>query len=73
MVVSDTSPLVSLARIDMLELLRELYGEIVIREAVFREVVEDGAGEPGAREVKGVGWIEARRVENADLVRALGQ
>lgn len=37
-VVVNSTPLIALCKIDRIELLRELYGEITIPEAVFREV-----------------------------------
>ena len=43
MVVSDTSPLNYLAQIGLLELLPALYGEVVIPEAVARELGHSGA------------------------------
>ena len=36
-VVSDTTPLISLMKISKLSLLRDLFGEILIPEAVFLE------------------------------------
>jgi len=72
-VVSDASPLINLARIGELGLLRQLYGEILIPEAVWREVVVEGAGQPGADEVGKASWIRAREVTNEHLVRALRQ
>jgi predicted nucleic acid-binding protein len=51
-VVSDASALIDLARIGELDLLRRLYGELLIPEAVWREVVIEGAGQPGAEEVR---------------------
>lgn len=58
-VVSNASALINLARIGKLDLLRELYGQIVIPQAVWQEVViegpalsvVEGAGQPGAHEV----------------------
>jgi hypothetical protein len=47
-VVSNTSPLINLAWIGQLELLHTLYGEIHIPEAVWHEIVIQGAGQPGA-------------------------
>ena len=38
-VVSNASPLINLARIGNLDLLQRLYGEILVPEAVWREVV----------------------------------
>jgi predicted nucleic acid-binding protein len=72
-VVSDASALINLARIGELDLLRQLYGELWIPEAVWREVVIEGAGQPGAEEVKAVSWIETHDVANEHLVRALRQ
>ena len=45
-VVSNASPLIGLARIAKLDLLRQIYGELVISEAVWHEVVVRGAGQP---------------------------
>ena len=44
-IVSNSSPLVSLARIGRLDLLSQLYGELTIPEAVWQEVVVEGAGQ----------------------------
>ncbi len=41
-VVADSTPLIALARIDQLNLLKELFGAVLIPEAVFREVVTRG-------------------------------
>lgn len=72
-IVSNSSPLINLARIGKLGLLRELYGELIIPEAVWHEVVVEGSGQPGADEVKGADWIKAQVVTNRDLKRALHQ
>jgi len=51
-VVSDASVLIGLSSIGMLWLLRERFsGAILVLEAVWREVVDEGAERPGAREV----------------------
>jgi len=72
-VVSNASPLINLARIGKLDLLRQLYGELFIPEAVWQEVVTDGVGQPGAAEVKTATWIKVQSVTNTLLVRALRQ
>lgn len=41
-VVSDSTVLIGLAKIGKIDLLRELFREIYVPEAVFREVTEDG-------------------------------
>lgn len=72
-VVSNASALINLARIGKLDLLRELYGQIVIPQAVWQEVVVEGAGQPGAHEVKSATWIKTQAASNRELVRALQQ
>jgi len=72
-VVSDASVLINLARIGELDLLRQLYGAVLIPKAVWREVVVEGAGQPGAGQVEAASWIETHSVVNAPLVRALQQ
>ena len=54
-VVSDTSPVLSLALIGRLDLLRELYGSIVIPAAVWQEIMATDQG--GAQEVSQAEWI----------------
>jgi len=73
MIVSDASPLINLARIGKLALLRDLYGEIHIPKAVWQEAVEKGEGQAGADEIKAAPWIKSHTVKNAELVRALRQ
>ncbi len=71
--VSNASPLISLARIGKLDLLRHLYGELTIPSAVWQEVVIEGVGQPGASDVEAAAWIKRRAVTNRELVRALQQ
>ncbi len=73
MIVSDSSPLVSLSHIDMLMLINQMYGNVIIPQAVWDEVVVNGAGEPGAKEVESADWIHCKRVKNKNLVKALQQ
>ena len=70
-VVSNASPLIGLARIGELELLQQLYGELVIPEAVAHEVVVEGAGLPAADQVRKAAWIKTQTISNSQLVRVL--
>lgn len=58
LVVSDTSPIINLARIGHLHLLPELFTEIVIPTAVFDEIAGEGNNEPGSDEVKTASWVK---------------
>ena len=72
-IVSNASPLINLARIDQLDLLQQLYGEVTVPEAVWREVVLEGAGQPGAKELETASWICVESVTNRELAQALQQ
>ena len=70
-VVSNSSPLISLARIGKLELLAALFGEIAIPPEVHREVTVTGQALPGASEIKRADWIRVTPLPlapDADLV-----
>ena len=41
-VVSDSGPLIALAKVEKLHVLRELFGKVLIPRAVWMEVVERG-------------------------------
>jgi predicted nucleic acid-binding protein len=70
-VVSNSSPLIALAKIGKLYILRELFGEIVIPKAVWNEVVVKGKGKPGAEEVEKAEWIQVREVRDRLSVEVL--
>jgi hypothetical protein len=72
-IVSNASSLINLARIGKLDLLRQIYGELVIPEAVWREVVIEGEGQSGADEIKTATWVKTQPVTNRQLVQALRQ
>ena len=56
-VVSNSSPLITLARIGRLELLHDLYQTIAITPEVYQEIVVAGAGLTGAAEVATSRWV----------------
>jgi predicted nucleic acid-binding protein len=70
-VVADSSCLIGLARIDRLSILKDLFAEITIPGAVYREVVEQGQGRPGAEAVKAAAWIRRQEVQDQLAVRTL--
>lgn len=73
MVVSNSSALINLSRIGKLTLLRDLYIEVHIPEAVWQEAVVNGEGQVGSDEIKTAPWIRTERVKNLGLVKALRQ
>lgn len=73
LVISDASPLIGLCQIKRLHLLKDLWLEITIPEAVYREVVISGSAKPGSKTVKEAcqDWIHVSSVKNTLEVEAL--
>jgi predicted nucleic acid-binding protein len=71
MVVSNTSPLMNLAIIGRLDLLRHFYETIHVPDAVWDELVKQGAGKPGSEAIAAISWIQTHAVQNQPLVAAL--
>lgn len=70
-IVSDASPLIALGRIGKLDLLREIFGSLILPDSVWREVVEAGTQKLGADAVGSAPWISRQSVHDQDLVNLL--
>lgn len=70
-VVSNSSPLISLAAVQQLELLKQLFEEIIIPTAVYDEVVVQGQNKPGANDVERAEWIISKAVRNRKDLESL--
>jgi predicted nucleic acid-binding protein len=69
--VCNSSPLIHLARIGELEILRDLFEEVLVPEAVYRECVIDGGERDDASKIKTASWIRIIRIKNIELKKAL--
>ncbi len=71
-VVSDTTPLIGLSSIGRLELLRELFDDVYIPQAVFDETVTSGREEGKAKHaVADANWIYVVEVKDRLAVNIL--
>ena len=70
-VISDTSPISNLATIGQIDLLRQIYGEVIIPEMVYQEIINGGVTEPATLAVQSLEWIKTGSVNNLNLVRNL--
>lgn len=70
-VVSDTTAITHLAKIDALNLLQKLYIEILIPEAVSSELVQVKRTQPGALQVLNSNWIKVVKIKNQKVVHKL--
>lgn len=66
-IVAGSGPLISLAILGHLDLLRQLYQQVVIPTAVWHEVTVKGKGLPGADSVSQLTWLEIRKPESQVL------
>ena len=72
-VVSDSTLLIGLAKIEKLDLLKEVFHKIYVPEEVFREVTERGLNKPGAQFVRKTAWIKAKPIEDRTQVNWINQ
>lgn len=73
-VVVNTTPIIALALIGQLDLLRHLYGGVIIPPAVKAEVLAGGPGSIGVAELQGANWIRTVPMQDprrADLLSDL--
>lgn len=63
-VVSNATCLIGLSKIGFLYLLKEMFGEVYISEAVYKETVVQGEGKLGADEIKNANWIKTKQIKN---------
>ncbi|MGE5301889.1 MAG: hypothetical protein ACM3TN_01090 [Alphaproteobacteria bacterium] len=72
-VVSDSGPLLSFARAGRLDILHQVFGEIVIPDAVFEEITIHGKGKPGATEIEAGSWISCCSVRDKTIPSRLSR
>lgn len=70
-VVSNTSPLTSLAAIGQFELLRRLFSEVHIAHGVWTELNKGGKRHSGCREVDNAAWVLRHKARQAALTATL--
>lgn len=70
-VVSDTTPLISLLKINRLDLLEKLFGKVLIPQAVFNELTVDERFQLEADQIKQKQYIVVRSVNNAESTNIL--
>ncbi len=70
-IISDAGPILSFARAHRLDLLQAVVGDLTIPEAVYDEIVVQGAGKPGAQDVQHASWITRDRLQDRSLIDLL--
>lgn len=63
-VICDSTTLIGLAKVGKVDILEKLFSEVYIPEAVYDEVVVEGKGKPGAKEIENADWIHCKKVQD---------
>jgi predicted nucleic acid-binding protein len=74
MVIVDSSTLIHLSAIGRFALLKDLYGQLTVTPAVWREVVDQGGDRTGVADLEAArqhGWLEVRTPANQPLLHSL--
>lgn len=73
LVVSNTSPILNLAIVNQLGLLRQQFSGILVPNAVLDElkVSEERPGSQAIREATSLGWIQTRTVSSEPIAQLL--
>lgn len=74
-VMCNTSPIIGLVSINRLALLWQLFDEVILPEAVYKELCADSVRHQAeiqeVRECVSSGWLKVYQIKNADMVKAL--
>lgn len=70
-VVSDTTPLISLLKIDHLDLFEKLFGQVLIPKAVFDELTVDERYKLEADQIRRKEFIIVKAVQNSESANLL--
>lgn len=72
-VVSDTTPIISLIKVGKISLLKELFTEVIIPEAVYRELITNTSFIEEAEIVKTSDFLKVVKVQNVQSLKLLQQ
>lgn len=67
-IISDTTPIISLLKAGRLELLQQMFTEVLVPEAVYGELISNKIFEEEAEQIKHASFIKMNRVANQQSV-----
>ena len=70
-VISDTTPLISLLKINRIDLLEKLFGDVLIPQAVFEELTIDERFQLEADQIRQKKFIVVKPVNNPESANIL--
>lgn len=70
-VIANSTPLIALAKINGLDILKRVYSQVEIPKAVYEEVAISGKGKRGSVEITKAEWIKVKEVRDEKLKKFL--
>ncbi len=70
-VISNSSPIIHLAKIGRLELLESFFGVVTIPSAVYDECVTQGGGREEVKDIENASWLRVEKASDQNLVTLL--
>ena len=70
-IVSDTTPLMTLLKCNQLDLLKRMYGTVLIPSAVYSELTDNPLYEEEAEIIRNCNFLEVREISDKARVRML--
>ena len=71
LIVSDATPIISFVKMNKLDILGKIFGEVVLPYAVYNEVTENKEFAEEAKQIKACGFFKIVKVENTEYVTLL--
>ncbi|MFW5895393.1 MAG: hypothetical protein ACOCT9_01485 [archaeon] len=62
--ISNSSPLIHLSKINQLHIFEELFEEVIVPEAVYDECVVEGEDRRDAKHIENADWINVKSIRN---------
>lgn len=70
-IIVNSTPLISLALLGELDLLRKIFGEVTIPRAVYDEVITRGENKTGYKNLTAIDWFRVSEVVHQELKRSI--
>lgn len=71
LVISDTTPIISLIKAEKLELLQKMFETVIVPDAVYYELTENPLYSTEASQIKSCSFIHKEKVDNEEAVHIL--
>lgn len=70
-IVVNSTPLISLAIIEQVDLLQRIFGKVILPRAVYNEVITGGKGKAGYFQLSNIDWFHVIDTVNIELKRSI--